>query len=919
MKYQAEHQGLAVDIPGLVREELFAGQPFVQLGIADANGDSVVSSVVPFRSVNIKDLEHFSVHMASDSRQLFVSKPIVGRTSGKASIQLTRRINKPNGSFGGVVVVSVDPYYFAGFYKQLDLGRNSSIALLGRDGVVRVLKSEQEVAVGLDFRQSVIMEKVALGAAGNFTLASRVDGIRRIHSFRTLADYPLIVVVGVAEAEVFRALNQRIVGYYLFCGGVSVIVVVFIALLLRDIRRIRQAEAALKTSLASQERKVEERTQELLAANEELTAQNEEMTSMQTEIAAQNEELIAINEQLDALAGHLQEANKELAAEVACRERKETELRQRNQQIGAITRLLAEPGEQTDKLIQIILQDALQLTKAPEGFVGLFGDDGNSYVIRYAIGLREAEVGKPQPALSGLRAELLRSRKWQWTEDYRRHPNRAANPAFARVTTVLTFPLQWEDRISGTICVYWLDEIHELTPEAVEVMAQYSVLASVALKNFMLHEQTRLLALHDSLTGLPNRASLTARLEAELAKVRLGETGGAVMFIDLDDLKVVNDNYGHSFGDAVIITAGRHIVEALGPDSFVARIGGDEFIVVLAGEQDRAAVADKAAKIVRLLSKEYAVSGEYIHLSASMGVAFYPEDGRNADEILKKADSAMYVAKNSGKDCWRFYENQFGDESYARMVLINSLRRALDRKELYLLFQPQVSCSQRRIVGFEALLRWDSPEHGAVGPATFIALAEQSGLIHPIGQYVLTQACLFAQRLKQLGFSDLRVAVNISPRQLAAEGFVASVRSCLADYAIEPSSLELEVTESILIESVEASVGVLLALKELGVKLALDDFGAGYSSLTYLRRLPVDTLKLDKTFIDPISGDAGQEQFVRFFIEMAHSLNLCVVAEGVEAAAQVAGLERLCCDIFQGYIYSRPVSDEAAIRLVLAQ
>jgi EAL domain-containing protein (putative c-di-GMP-specific phosphodiesterase class I) len=276
----------------------------------------------------------------------------------------------------------------------------------------------------------------------------------------------------------------------------------------------------------------------------------------------------------------------------------------------------------------------------------------------------------------------------------------------------------------------------------------------------------------------------------------------------------------------------------------------------------------------------------------------------------------MYAAKNAGKNCWCFYESHIGEESYSRMMLTNSLRRALERKELSVHYQAQVSCDKRRIVGFEALLRWNSPEHGVVSPVRFIPLAEQSNMIQPIGYYVLSQACLFIHRLKELGYPSLRVAVNISPRQLAADDFVDIVRKSIEDHEIEASQLELEVTENVLIESVEDSTRKLLALKDLGVYLALDDFGTGYSSLTYLRHLPVNTLKIDKSFIDPIHDDASQERFVRFIIEMAHSLNLQVVAEGVEEKNQVIKLERLGCDIIQGYVYSRPSPAGEALALL---
>ena len=834
-----------------------------------------------------------------------------------------------------------------------------------------------------------------------------------------------------------------------------------------DITERKQAETALQELNEQLESKVEDRTQELMSANEELNAMNEEMTAL-------NEQLSAINETLEA-------ANQQLEEEVAARQEKETELAMRERQYQAITGLLILPVEQTETLLQTILLDALQLLRAPEGYIGLYDERKNKFIIHCAVGHSESYIGKEQSVDGGLRGQTYRTGETMWVEDYRVYPNRLPYPILDNMTTIITVPLFLGGRMTGVFSANWIDVAHKPTQEEIDIARQYGVLASVALerssihtkitrqnqllralaqtttslisqldlqailneilesatelvglssafimllqpdgkslkfttvkgrhlekagaivplsgmaahvistgnvfylenyqtwphklpapffdeigtaiqaplivdgktigvigmtsfseivaideeqlslldqfarvasiafKNALLHQDALSLAYHDTLTGLPNRASLTVCLESEMKKIKLDKAFGAVMFIDLDDLKMVNDNYGHSFGDAVIITAGGYITDAVGPDTFVARIGGDEFIVVLAGEQSREKVAATAEKLVRLLSQDYEVSGEHIHLSASLGVAFYPDDGDTAEEIFKKADSAMYAAKTAGKDCWRFYDTQIGDESYNRMILTNSLRKALDRKELSLHFQPQVSCNGRSIVGFEALLRWNSAEHGFVSPAKFVPLAEKGGLIRMIGHFVLKQACWFMHRLKERGFPHLRIAVNISPNQLAAEDFVDVVKACLAETGIAANQLEIEVTENVFIESMEDSVQKLLTLKKLGVHLALDDFGTGYSSLTYLRQLPVNTLKLDKAFIDPILEDESQEHFVRFIIEMAHSLNLQVVAEGVEENLQVAKLERLGCDIIQGYVFSRPVPEPDAFLLL---
>ena len=415
---------------------------------------------------------------------------------------------------------------------------------------------------------------------------------------------------------------------------------------------------------------------------------------------------------------------------------------------------------------------------------------------------------------------------------------------------------------------------------------------------------------------MANRTSLNLWLEEEMAKVRSDEIQGILFFIDLDELKIVNDTFGHSIGDDLILTAGNHIRQAFGKEAFCARIGGDEFIVALGGEKNRDQVEILADQVVQVLSRDYEVFNERVPMSASVGVVLYPEHGDTADEILKNADSAMYTAKASGRNCWRLYESSLQKDAYETMMLTNSLRRALERDEITLHYQPKVRLTDLSIDGFEALMRWNSVEHGVIAPDRFIPLAEKSGVIISLGEWALREACAFARHLADSGRKEQHVAVNISPRQLATTDFIEKVGVILDDSGIEPAQLELEVTESILIESMEESINKLEALRKLGVNVALDDFGTGYSSLTYLRRLPVGTLKIDKSFIAGILDDVKQAEYVGFIIDLAHALKLEVVAEGAENQAQVEKLRQYKCDCFQGYVFSPPVPADEAERLL---
>jgi len=303
-------------------------------------------------------------------------------------------------------------------------------------------------------------------------------------------------------------------------------------------------------------------------------------------------------------------------------------------------------------------------------------------------------------------------------------------------------------------------------------------------------------------------------------------------------------------------------------------------------------------------------------VSASAGIAIYPDDGDTAEEIFKNADSAMYAAKKAGKNCWRFYEAAMQREAYEKMVLTNSLRYAINRGEMLLHYQPQVVVADGTVVGFEALLRWDSPEYGSIPPTSFVPLAEQSGLIHSMGHWVLHEACRFARHLDDIGRGDVRIAVNVSPYQLAADDFVDSVSAILSETGVEASQMELEITETALLVSLDDSIRKLNELRALGIRLSLDDFGTGYSSLTYLQRLPAKTLKIDKSFIDMILTDEDQRAIIGSIVDMAHIMKMTVVAEGVETEQQLDYLRRCRCDLFQGYIVSRPVTEKEVIRFL---
>jgi diguanylate cyclase (GGDEF)-like protein/PAS domain S-box-containing protein len=422
------------------------------------------------------------------------------------------------------------------------------------------------------------------------------------------------------------------------------------------------------------------------------------------------------------------------------------------------------------------------------------------------------------------------------------------------------------------------------------------------------HEaQIRHQATHDALTGLPNRNLLQDRLQqAMLGAQRKGEIA-AVAFIDLDQFKFINDSLGHEVGDDLLKAVGARLRSCMRAADTVARLGGDEFVIVLCGYQGCEAISDTMRRVVAAVSEPWEVNGLALHVTCSVGIAVYPNDAQDAQTLLRHADSAMYKAKELGRNNFQYYSSDMNLNATERLDMLNSLRRAVANDELLLHFQPKVRLRGGAVVGAEALLRWQHPVRGMIAPSEFIPLAEESGLIIEIGAWVLRTACAQCLAWQQAGYPALPISVNLSPRQLARDDLVELVAGTLQVTGLAPACLELEITESTVMRDVDQSLATLLRLKELGVKISIDDFGTGYSSLNYLKRFPVDTLKIDRSFVSDITTDADDAAIVKAVISLAHILNLSVVAEGVESEDQSRFLLENGCDAVQGYHFGRPM------------
>ena len=424
-------------------------------------------------------------------------------------------------------------------------------------------------------------------------------------------------------------------------------------------------------------------------------------------------------------------------------------------------------------------------------------------------------------------------------------------------------------------------------------------------------ERIAFLAHHDALTGLPNRVLLRDRFEHAMATAERSRARVAMLFLDLDNFKVVNDTLGHAAGDALLLEVVTRLSGCTRESDTISRQGGDEFILLLNNIPDVETVERIASEILGQLAEPVEISGHVLNASCSIGVAIYPEDGSDFDGLLQKADTAMYNAKDAGRNTYRFFDEQMNHQAHEHLLLQNRLNQALFRFEFHLDYQPQLDIGSGKVNGVEALLRWHNPELGEVVPARFIPVAEDCGLIVPIGAWVLEEACRQAQVWRQAGGPDLTMSVNLSALQFRRAGLTETVARVLRLSGLPPHLLELELTESILLQDVENNLDTVRQLKALGVRLSIDDFGTGYSSLSYLKRFAVDRLKIDRSFVRDISTDPDDAAIVRAVIQLARSLRLGIIAEGVETHEQLAFLREEGCQEVQGFLFSPPLAPQA--------
>ncbi len=798
LRRNVETEQGTTDYNTIVRSTDIFSDIIVQVAIIDSRGILRASNVGPDPTVQIdlRDRPHFLAHLRENKDFLFISEPMVGRVSRKWSIQLSRRFLNADGSFGGVVVASLDPQHFTTFYDAVDLGYSGSIALIGEDGVVRSAGGQSsDLKMGQSIRGTKLFARMQGGFNSAFEQPDTTTGQTRLFALRKVSGQPLWVSVSLDKHEALAgaAVNLHVNG---------VIAALMTLIILAAMEWMFRTEAAAR-----------QKSQQL-----ELT--------------------------LESMSQGIMLVTKDLAIPII------------NKKCGELLKLPATFVEDPPRFDRLVEYQRSQLVGSAGKSVAP-ADNSDSPFTPWHCPIDEWTM--PDGTVLEVRSGQLADGGW------------------VRTFTDITKRVRAEAHIAR-------------------------------------------LASEDSLTGLANRRGFGNALSSipERRRVQIEPSDRieyAVLFLDLDRFKVINDTLGHRVGDLLLQETALRLQNCLQPVDVLARLGGDEFAVIARSVETRAALEDLAQRLIEAVRQPFDLAGHQVRTTISIGIAVSVTDADSADDLVVAADLALYAAKERNRDSYEFYQPAMTSELHGRQQIETDLREALDRGELELHYQPIVSLQDDSVTGFEALARWRHPTRGFVPPVEFIPVAEDTGMITRLGEWALTEACGRIARLP----GRVNLAVNISPVQFAAPDLVAVVERALASSGLPAERLELEITERLLVDNSERIVSILRRLRQIGIRIALDDFGTGYSALSYLRKFPLDRIKIDRSFVTDMAARSDQLAIIQAVLSIARALGMSVTAEGVETAIQKDFLKALGCDSAQGYLFGKPIPFEEVAEILATQ
>jgi len=913
-----EHGG-QLDLKAMTAQGLVDGRIFNQVGIIDAQGILQQSNLPLNGRIDLSDREHFKAHLAPDSDQLFISRPVLGRASGKWSVQLSRRIQLKNGEFGGVIVASLDPTYFTRFYGDLKLGEQGVATLFGLDGAIRARKMANREDFAGDLSASPAFPGLTHGEkTSTVTFRGITDGIERIYHFRKLPSYPLSVAIGMATADIFAKHEQTRSQLLQQAAIVSLLLLALAALSSWYIAsKRRQAEVQARDLLRLQNLtgRVPGLVYQYLLRPDGSSCFPFVSEGIRDTFRLSREAVVADASQVFALIHPDDAAGVAVSIDASARTLTPWVHESRICFADGTVRWLsgkATPQRQADGSVlwHGFISDITERKRAEETLriaaiafesqEGMFITDAAGTILRVNHAFTRI-TGYPAEEAIGKTPGLLSSGRHDPTFYGAMREAIAQNGSWQGEI--------WNRRKNGEVFPEWLT-ITAVKNDEGKITHHVSTLTDITQRKAA-EDQIKHLAFYDPLTRLPNRRLLIDRLHQAMAASARSGYEGALLFIDLDNFKTLNDTLGHDKGDLLLQQVARRLTSCLREGDTVARLGGDEFVLMLEDlsktPREAAAQAESVGKkILYALNLPYDLAGHEYHNTPSLGVTLFADHQNNADELMKRADLAMYQAKAAGRNTLRFFDPEMQAAVNARVALERDLRSGLRQNQLRLYYQAQVD-DDGVLTGAEALVRWQHPVRGMVSPADFIPLAEETGLILPLGQWVLETACAqLASWAAAEKTARLTISVNVSARQFRHVDFVAQVLTVLADTGCDPQLLKLELTESLLFDDVEDIILKMSELKDKGVCFSLDDFGTGYSSLAYLKRLPLDQLKIDQSFVRDLLTDANDAAIAHTIVALARALGMSVIAEGVETDAQRSFLAGLGCRAYQGYFFGRP-------------
>jgi diguanylate cyclase (GGDEF)-like protein len=789
MRENVEARKATTDYATILRTTQIPGDLIVQTGIIDSKGIIRASTAGPQPTppIDVSDRDHYLVQLHSTEDHLFISKPVIGRASGQWSVQLSRRFTNSDGSFGGAVVVSLNPEHFTNFYDKIDFGSAATIAMIGSDGVVRASggSAAGRFALGQDLTGTPLLQHFNDSRNSVFEFTDAQDPQTMVMALRKVRGYPLWATVGMRKGDILQPSLESL-EWNALTG------VLFTLIILAAMEQILRSEAGAK--------------------------QKSEQLKLTLEHMNQGIMLVTKSHDIPVI----------------------------NKRCGELLEL---PADFIDHPLHLESFAPLQI-----------GQSSNSF---YADLAMAPENSSSAPG---------------------------ANAVFEHT------------RPDGTV----IEVLRTPLPEGGFIQTFTDV-----TKRRQADAYIAKLASEDPLTGLPNRRVFRASIE-KISGSQTRSAEFAVLFLDLDRFKVINDTLGHRIGDMLLIEVANRLQRSLQHGEVLARLGGDEFAIVMPSFASRASLATSARNIVETIALPYDIDGHRIRTTVSIGIAVGPKDGINADDLLMAADLALYAVKTTGRGTYCFYEHSMNEELNDRRQIETDLREAIEQHRLHLAYQPVIDLRRNAISGFEALARWDHPTLGVISPAVFIPIAEDSGLILQLGEWALRDACTQAAQWP----NNLKVAVNLSPVQFSLPNLAEVVVRVLAETGLEPHRLVLEITERLFISDTEKTLGVLHRLKSIGVGIAMDDFGTGYSSLSSLRSFPFDKIKIDRAFVVDLGENSQNSVIVQAVIIIARALGMTTVAEGVETAAQQRLLAALGCDEVQGYLFSNAISSDRIPQLL---